>query len=387
MWLYKAFSEADALEYEERRGALAGLCGILAEALKIKSGAEYGASEEARALARRFSEARLTALLEKALGAYRDSGIFLPFGVTGTAAAAGLYETAVSKNRRNLMTEIIGVKFKGNGKVYYFDPCGIKASIDDKVVVETARGVELGDVAIANREVADSEITPPLKKTLRLATPEDIAVGEANRAKEKEAFDLCLSCIQKHKLEMSLVEAEYTFDGSKLLFYFTADGRVDFRELVKELASIFRTRIELRQIGVRDEAKMLGGIGICGRPFCCSTFLEDFHPVSIKMAKEQSLSLNPAKISGACGRLMCCLKYEQAAYEDLYRRTPGIDSVVETPDGKGTVVDFVLLKGLLKVKLDRNPDAPPATYTVEACKVLVPGKGRKDKPSVFEGEE
>jgi len=285
------------------------------------------------------------------------------------------------------MTEIIGVKFKGNGKIYYFDPCGMKFKQEDKVIVETARGIELGEVALDNREVPDSEITPPLKRTLRLATPEDIAVAEANHEKEKEAFDICLTCIEKHKLEMSLVDAEYAFDGSKLLFYFTADGRVDFRELVKDLASIFRTRIELRQIGVRDEAKMLGGIGICGRPFCCTTFLEDFHPVSIKMAKEQSLSLNPAKISGACGRLMCCLKYEQAAYEDLYRRTPSMESVVETPDGRGTVVDIVLLKGQIKVKLDKAPDSPPSTYSVDDCKVLVPGKGRKEKPPVFDGEE
>jgi cell fate regulator YaaT (PSP1 superfamily) len=285
------------------------------------------------------------------------------------------------------MTEIIGVKFKGNGKIYYFDPCGIKADIGDRVVVETSRGIELGDVALSNREVEDSEIMQPLKKTLRLATPEDIAAAEANRAREKEAFDICLSCIEKHKLEMNLVEAEYAFDGSKLLFYFTADGRVDFRELVKDLASIFRTRIELRQIGVRDEAKMLGGIGICGRPFCCSTFLEEFHPVSIKMAKEQSLSLNPSKISGACGRLMCCLKYEQAAYEDLYRRTPVLDSIVETPDGRGTVVDIMLLKGLVKVRLDKNPEAPPSVYTVDACKVIVPGRGKKEKPPIFEGDE
>ena len=219
------------------------------------------------------------------------------------------------------MTEIIGVRFKELGKVYSFDPHGTPVQLGQKVIVETARGIELGEVALANKMVEDSEIVSPLKGLVRVATEEDLRRAEQHRQKEKEAFAICSECIEKHDIDMHLVDAEYTFDGAKLMFYFTSDGRVDFRELLKELARIFRTRIDLRQIGVRDEAKMLGGIGICGRPFCCSSFLEEFQPVSIKMAKEQSLSLNPMKISGACGRLMCCLKYEQAAYEDLTKRT------------------------------------------------------------------
>ena len=212
------------------------------------------------------------------------------------------------------MTEIIGVRFKNAGKTYYFSPKGQKITREDKVIVETARGVECGDVVIPNRQVEDDKIIAPLKAVIRIATDKDLAQLEANRQKEREAFKICQEKIAKHKLEMNLVEVEYTFDGNKILFYFTADGRIDFRELVKDLAGVFRTRIELRQIGVRDESKMLGGLGVCGRPFCCNTFLGDFQPVSIKMAKEQSLSLNPTKISGTCGRLMCCLKYEQDAY-------------------------------------------------------------------------
>ncbi len=251
------------------------------------------------------------------------------------------------------MSEVIGVKFKEGGKVYYFDPNGIIAKVDEAVIVETARGLECGVVAVANREVAEEEIVKPLKQVIRLATPKDVAQMEENRKREVHAFEVCQQKILDHKMDMKLVDVEYTFDNSKILFYFTADGRVDFRELVKDLASVFRTRIELRQIGVRDEAKMLGGLGICGRVFCCSSFLSDFQPVSIKMAKEQGLSLNPTKISGTCGRLMCCLKYEQNAYEDLLRTTPRVGSVVNTPEGPGTVTEIVnLLTGNLKVKIE-----------------------------------
>lgn len=260
------------------------------------------------------------------------------------------------------MAEVIGVKFKQVGKVYYFDPAGLKAEKDDSVIVETARGMECGLVSMENRQISDEMIVKPLKKVIRKATAEDLAQMEQNRQKQVEAAKICNEKIVRHGLDMKLVDVEYTFDGSKILFYFIADGRVDFRELVKDLASVFRTRIELRQIGVRDEAKMLGGLGICGRPFCCSSFLGEFQPVSIKMAKEQGLSLNPVKISGTCGRLMCCLKYEQEAYEDLLRTTPKVGAVVHTKDGKGRVVEVNLLSGTLKVRLDANQDAPAREY-------------------------
>lgn len=251
------------------------------------------------------------------------------------------------------MSEVIGVKFKDGGKVYYFDPCGITAKMDDAVIVETARGLECGIVAAPNREVPEEEIIKPLKQTIRLATAKDVAQMEENRRREAHAFEVCQQKILEHNMDMKLVDVEYTFDNSKILFYFTADGRVDFRDLVKDLASVFRTRIELRQIGVRDEAKMLGGLGICGRIFCCTSFLSDFQPVSIKMAKEQGLSLNPTKISGTCGRLMCCLKYEQNAYEDLLRTTPRVGTFVNTPEGRGTVVEIInLITGNLKVKIE-----------------------------------
>ena len=277
------------------------------------------------------------------------------------------------------MTEIIGVRFKELGKVYSFDPHGTPVQLGQKVIVETARGIELGEVALANKMVEDSEIVSPLKGLVRVATEEDLRRAEQHRQKEKEAFAICSECIEKHDIDMHLVDAEYTFDGAKLMFYFTSDVRVDFRELLKELARIFRTRIDLRQIGVRDEAKMLGGIGICGRPFCCSSFLEEFQPVSIKMAKEQSLSLNPMKISGACGRLMCCLKYEQAAYEDLTKRVPPVGSLVETPDGRGVVTEATLLRERVKVRLDSAPDQPPAEYQANACKILRKSRGGYDK--------
>ena len=248
-------------------------------------------------------------------------------------------------------TEIIGVRFRDTGKVYYFSPEGITAKEGDHVVVETARGLEFGEVMIGNKMVPTSELVPPLRPVLRIATKNDFERHEANVQLEKNAFDICLQKIRDHKLEMKLIDAEYTFDNNKLLFYFSAEGRVDFRELVKDLASVFRTRIELRQIGIRDEAKMMGGIGVCGRPFCCSTFLSDFAQVSIKMAKEQNLSLNSAKISGTCGRLMCCLNYEYQTYEEELRLTPPVGSRVKTPDGVGSVTEITPLSGMLKVSL------------------------------------
>ena len=268
------------------------------------------------------------------------------------------------------MAEVIGVRFKEVGKVYYFDPNGIQMKKGDMAIVETARGVECGEVAMENREIEDKDIVHPLKKMIRKATQGDLKKVEENRKKERHAFEICEKKILDHKLEMKLVDVVYTFDNNKILFYFTADGRVDFRELVKDLASVFRTRIELRQIGVRDEAKMMGGLGICGRPFCCTSFLGEFQPVSIKMAKEQGLSLNPVKISGTCGRLMCCLKYEQAAYSDLLRTTPKNGAVVNTPEGRGVVVDVNLLTGMLKVRMDRAPEAAPMSFHAKQVKVI-----------------
>ena len=268
------------------------------------------------------------------------------------------------------MAEVIGVRFKEVGKVYYFDPNGIQMKKGDMAIVETARGVECGEVAMENREIEDKDIVHPLKKRIRKATQGGLKKVEENRKKERHAFEICEKKILDHKLEMKLVDVEYTFDNNKILFYFTADGRVDFRELVKDLASVFRTRIELRQIGVRDEAKMMGGLGICGRPFCCTSFLGEFQPVSIKMAKEQGLSLNPVKISGTCGRLMCCLKYEQEAYSDLLRTTPKNGAVVNTPEGRGVVVDVNLLTGMLKVRMDRAPEAAPMSFHAKQVKVI-----------------
>ncbi len=282
------------------------------------------------------------------------------------------------------MAEIIGVRFKNVGKVYYFDPNGQQINTGEKVIVETSRGIECGEVALANREVPDSEVVSPLKPVIRIANEDDLKKIRDNEEKSKEAFALCSKKILEHKLDMKLVDAEYTFDNNKILFYFTADGRVDFRELVKDLASVFRTRIELRQIGVRDESKMLGGLGICGRPFCCSTFLGEFQPVSIKMAKEQSLSLNPTKISGTCGRLMCCLKYEQDVYEQLLRATPKNGALVECPDGRGTVIDVNLLTGMLKIRLDKNPDAAPRTYHKKEVRVLKDAVIKVDKKELKE---
>ena len=268
------------------------------------------------------------------------------------------------------MTEVVGIKFKKVGKTYYFSPDRLALNIGDRVIVKTARGIEMGEVVMENKMVEDNTVVAPLKKVLRLATEKDVETAEKNRAREKETMDICEQVIAEHGLEMKLVDVEYTFDGNKLLFYFTAEGRVDFRELVKDLAARFKTRIELRQIGVRDEAKMQGGLGICGKEFCCTQFLDEFVPVSIKMAKEQGLSLNPAKISGTCGRLMCCLKYEQDAYEDLTRSTPGVGAYVETPDYKGYVVEVSLLRGILKVRRADDAESPARAYHKDQIKVL-----------------
>lgn len=257
------------------------------------------------------------------------------------------------------MTKVVGVCFKDTGKVYYFDPKGINIKKGDGVIVETARGVEYGIAASGVKEVSDDEVVSPLKPVHRIASKEDTQKMMDNKKRAKECYVVCQHKIEEHGLDMALTEAEFTFDCSKLIFYFTADGRVDFRELVKDLASEFHTRIELRQIGVRDEAKMLGGLGICGRPFCCSTFLGDFHSVSIKMAKEQGLSLSPGKISGTCGRLMCCLQYEQNSYEYLNKITPRKGTVVDTREGRGVVVDSAVLTGKLKVQLNDMPDGAP----------------------------
>ncbi len=277
------------------------------------------------------------------------------------------------------MAYVVGVRFKDVGKVYYFEPNEESFEMGDLVIVETVRGVECGEVALEPKEVSENEIVKPLKKILRKATDADKKKLEENRKKEAEALRVCEQKIEKHGLDMKLVDVDYTLDGSKILFYFTADGRVDFRELVKDLAGVFRTRIELRQIGVRDEAKMLGGLGMCGRPFCCNSFMGDFQPVSIKMAKEQGLSLNPVKISGTCGRLMCCLKYEQEAYEHLLRVTPKVGAIVQTREGKGVVSDVNLLTGMLKVTLDRNPDAAPISVNRHDVTVIKDGKIKIDR--------
>ncbi|MCL2086934.1 MAG: stage 0 sporulation family protein [Oscillospiraceae bacterium] len=268
------------------------------------------------------------------------------------------------------MIEVIGVRFKDVGKVYYFSPKGNKIVPKSGVVVETARGIEFGEVVIANKMVNEDDVVQPLKSIMRVADKNDYNILEKNIQKEKEIFKLFSEKIIAHKLQMKPIGVEYTFDGSKIMFYFTAESRVDFRELVKELASVYRTRIELRQIGVRDEAKMLGGLGICGRQFCCSNFLGEFQPVSIKMAKEQSLSLNPTKISGTCGRLMCCLKYEQDCYEELLKVTPKVGAYVETAQGRGIVEDANLLTGIIKVKLDKNKEAPAILLGRNDVKIL-----------------
>ena len=269
------------------------------------------------------------------------------------------------------MVTVVGVRFKKAGKIYYFDPDNIDVKKEDYVIVETARGIEFGHIVVGPKEIYEDEIVAPLKKVLRAATEEDIEKHDENQSKQLEAFRICLQKIEQHKLDMKLIDVEYTFDNNKVIFYFTSEGRVDFRELVKDLASIFRTRIELRQIGVRDEAKMIGGLGPCGRSLCCATFLGEFDPVSIKMAKEQNLSLNPTKISGICGRLMCCLKYEHEAYEDILERLPHVGSRVMTPRGEGIVVDTVTLLELVKVRVKSDEGTEEIVpFTIEEVKEL-----------------
>ncbi len=285
------------------------------------------------------------------------------------------------------MVKVVGVRFRTAGKIYYFDPKDFPIKKGDHVIVETARGVEYGTVVGGVKEVTDDEVMQPLKPVLRIATPKDDKQEESNREKEKEALKVCLEKIQKHNLEMKLIDAEYTFDNNKVLFYFTADGRVDFRELVKDLAAVFKTRIELRQIGVRDETKIVGGIGICGRPLCCHTFLDEFAPVSIKMAKEQNLSLNPTKISGVCGRLMCCLKNEQETYEYLNRKLPNVGDYVTTDDGlKGEVHSVNVLRQLVKVLVENGDEKEIHEYKVEQLR-FKRRHGKKDKHNIADDKE
>lgn len=279
------------------------------------------------------------------------------------------------------MIEVVGIRFKKAGKIYYFDPDGQDIAAGCFAIVETARGIEYGSVIKGNMEVPDEDVVLPLKKVIRVATDEDMVTARENKEKEKEAFDICLEKITKHELDMKLIDVEITFDHNKLIFYFTSDGRVDFRDLVKELAAIFRTRIELRQIGVRDEAKMLNGIGICGRPLCCSTFLGDFHPVSIKMAKEQNLSLNPTKISGICGRLMCCLKYEEEVYEELNKKLPNVGDIISTSDGTGEILSTNVLMQVVKAAVRKSENDAPTIgfYAVDEIKVIKRKKKSKQE--------
>ena len=279
------------------------------------------------------------------------------------------------------MTEIIGVRFKSGGKQYYFDPQGQQVAPGQGVIIETSRGLEYGECAQGNTMVEDEEVVQPLRPMVRIATDKDLETVRKNHEKEKKAFTICQEKIAAHGLDMKLVEVEYNFEGNKILFFFTSEGRVDFRALVKDLASVFHARIELRQIGVRDEAKMLGGLGICGRPLCCASFLDEFQPVSIKMAKTQNLSLNPTKISGTCGRLMCCLKYEQEAYEDAVHRMPKNESFVETPEGAGNVCQVDLLRETVKVRLDDQPETPKCFHNCE-LRVIRSGKGKRPEDYV-----
>ncbi len=279
------------------------------------------------------------------------------------------------------MVEVVDIQFRPGQKIYYFDPAGLVCKAGDHVIMDTARGAEFGYCTSGNHRVTKAEVVAPLRQVLRLATPADEKTAQENRAKEEKAFAVCQEKIREFNLDMQLVSAECAFDGSKILFFFTADERVDFRELVKVLAGSFHTRIELRQIGVRDKAKMVGGLGICGRPFCCASFLDDFQPVSIKMAKTQNLSLNPTKISGTCGRLMCCLKYEQEAYEDLLKNSPKVDSLVDTVDGRGTVVELDLLRQRVKVRLEDQPEGMKA-YNNADIAVLRNGKAKKNDPPI-----
>ncbi len=285
------------------------------------------------------------------------------------------------------MVEVVGIRFNSTGKVYYFSPANKILKRGDYAIVETARGQEFGEVSIGNTMVKESDTVPPLRPILRAATEADRAHHEENKKKQEESFRICNEKIQAHKLDMKLIDAQYTFDNSKLLFYFTSAGRVDFRELVKDLASVFRTRIELRQIGIRDEAKLMGGMGMCGRPLCCTLFLSDFGQVSIKMAKEQNLSLNSAKISGICGRLMCCLRYEHEAYEYEIKRTPPVDSLVKTADGTGTVTEINPLVGTIKVRLHASPDTPPKSFRREDVIMLRKKNDKGEKEQKTDNKE
>ena len=277
--------------------------------------------------------------------------------------------------------QVVDIQFRPGQKIYYFDPAGIDCKAGDRVIIDTARGAEFGTCTSGVHTISSKDVVAPLRCVLRIATAQDEKTAAENHAKEKKAYEICLQKIAEHNLDMQLVSAECAFDGSKILFFFTADERVDFRELVKNLASVFHTRIELRQIGVRDKAKMVGGLGICGRPFCCASFLDDFQPVSIKMAKTQNLSLNPTKISGTCGRLMCCLKYEQDAYEDLLRTSPKAESFVDTPEGRGTVVEVDLLRQRVKVRMEEHPET--ITYFANSeIAVLRNGKAKKNDPPI-----
>ena len=282
----------------------------------------------------------------------------------------------ITPTPENTTAEVVDIQFRPGQKIYFFDPAGLTVRQGEHVVIDTARGPEYGLCTAGNHRISQSEVVAPLRPVIRLATAQDDRIAAENLVKERKAFEACQQKIQEHNLDMQLVSAECAFDGCKLLFFFTADERVDFRDLVKDLASTFHTRIELRQIGVRDKAKMVGGLGICGRPFCCASFLDDFQPVSIKMAKTQNLSLNPTKISGTCGRLMCCLKYEQDAYEDLIRNSPKVESFVDTPEGRGTVVDLELLRQRVKVKMEDHPETI-STFPISEIAVLRNGKAKK----------
>ena len=293
-------------------------------------------------------------------------------------------ESPAQKSSKLPQYTVAGIRFRPGGKIYYFDPGDMACSENAHVIVETARGLEFGIVALGNRQVSGRDVVLPLRRVVRFATEEDERRHESNLEKETEAYNLCLSRIEAHRLDMKLVDVEYAFDNSKLLFYFTSEERVDFRELVKDLASIFRTRIELRQIGIRDEAKLMGGLGVCGRPFCCKSFLPDFVQVSIKMAKEQNLSLNSAKISGACGRLMCCLRYEYDTYVEEAAITPKVDAIVDTPDGEGVVTESMPLKGIVKVVLDKEPNA---YHLYRREDVTVKGHAKKRKTNERDGKK
>ena len=285
------------------------------------------------------------------------------------------------EEKHTTAVEVVDIQFRPGQKIYYFAPGDMKLHTGDHVIIDTARGPEYGICTGGNHRIPEKDVVSPLRSVLRLATEKDERIVEENRVKEKRAYEVCLQKIEEHSLDMQLVSAEVAFDGSKILFFFTADERVDFRELVKNLASVFHTRIELRQIGVRDKAKMVGGLGICGRPFCCASFLDDFQPVSIKMAKTQNLSLNPTKISGTCGRLMCCLKYEQDAYEDLLRTSPKVESFVDTPEGRGTVTEIDLLRQRVKVRMENQPEEI-RIFANEDIAVLRSGKAKKNDPPI-----